>query len=195
MEVGAGIQANRGVLSLLIGLIAEFKASVRASSVNKVEYRKVLDKSITILKANCNILINEISMALRNKGKKLLLIIEDMDKGDIAKVQNIFFNHSGILSELNTRMIFTMSISTLTSTSRGEIKGRFDLATLPMLKVKEESGADFGKGIQAIRKIVEKRADLSLFESGILNNMIVRSGGGASRPLWDDRDCGDVGGL
>ena len=177
MEVGAGIQANRGVLSLLIGLIAEFKASIRASSVNKVEYRKVLDKSITILKANCNILINEISMALRNKGKKLLLIIEDMDKGDIAKVQNIFFNHSGILSELNTRMIFTMSISTLTSTSRGEIKGRFDLATLPMLKVKEESGADFDKGIQAIRKIVEKRADLSLFESGILNNMIVRSGG------------------
>ena len=74
LEVQAGIKANQGVLSLLIGLIAEFKAAIRASSNNKTIYREELEKRVTILKANCNVLINAIEMGLKKRIRNSCLL-------------------------------------------------------------------------------------------------------------------------
>ncbi|MBI4652450.1 hypothetical protein HY745_14480 [Candidatus Desantisbacteria bacterium] len=98
---------------MLIGLYAEYKAAVKTGSNNKTEYREELDKKISVLKAYCNILINEIEIALKKENKYLLLVIEDLDKADTSKIHEIFFKHSGILSELNTKIIFTVSIQVL----------------------------------------------------------------------------------
>lgn len=183
MEVAAGLKADRGILSLLVGLIAEFKASVKSSSENKKEYRKKLEQKISLLKAYCNILINDIEIALKKQGKRLLVIIEDLDKADTAKVHDIFFRHSGILSELNTRIIFTVSIFALTTPYLAELGGRFDSVSLPMLKVCERSGDPFEKGQAMMKKIVEMRADLALFD-GVLDDMI-RDSGGVLRDLFE----------
>jgi hypothetical protein len=177
MEVAAGLKADRGILSLFLGLIAEFKASVRSASTNKVEYRQKLEKRISVLRSYCNVLINEIEIKLRKQDKWLLLIIEDLDKAEISKIREIFFEHSGILSELNTRIIFTVSVFAFLTPSLADLKSKFRMVRLPMLKVKDNSRKDFEEGINAIERIVGKRTELSLFENGLLRKIILRSGG------------------
>lgn len=177
MEVAAGLKADRGILSLFLGLIAEFKAAVRSASTKKTEYRQKLEKRITLLRAYCNILINEIEIKLREQGKRLLLIIEDLDKAEIPKIREIFFEHSGILAELNTRIVFTVSVFALLTPNLADLKNKFRMVRLPMLKVKEKSRKDFKEGIAAMEKIVGRRTELSLFEAGLLPRVILRSGG------------------
>lgn len=184
LEVQAGIKANQGVLSLLIGLIAEFKAAIRASSKSKTEYREELEKRVTILKANCNVLINEIEMGLQKKNKRLLLVVEDMDKADTRRVQEILCKHSGILAELNTRIMFVVSIFALTTPILADITSRFDMVSLPMIKVREKSGGTFKAGVDTIKAVIERRAEPVLFEKDVIG-LLIDNCGGVFRDLFE----------
>lgn len=184
LEVQAGIKANQGVLSLFIGLIAEFKAAIRASSSNKTVYRNELEKRVSILKASCNVLINEIEIGLKTKNKRLLLVIEDMDKADTRNVHEIFCRHSGILTELNTRMIFVVSMFALTTPNLADITGRYTMVSLPMIKVREKNGTPFNAGIDTIKSVIERRAEPALFEKDVIG-LLIDNCGGVFRDLFE----------
>ncbi|MBF0475131.1 MAG: AAA family ATPase [Deltaproteobacteria bacterium] len=177
LEVEAGLKANRGVLSSLIGLFAVIKTDIKAETSKKREYRKNLENKISLLKAHCDLLTGEVDRALGRQGKRLLVIIEDMDKVETTRSREIFFRHSGILSELQVSVIFAVSISALFTPEGADIAGRFRIVSLPMLKVCDRSGARFDPGIQVIKQIVGRRAELSLFAEGVLDTMIDRCGG------------------
>lgn len=177
-EVEAGLKASRGMLGHVLGIIAEFKASVKAGSEQKKEYREKIEPSISLLKTNCNILINEIEKALMDKGKRLLIIIEDLDKVEPLRIQEIFGKRSGILAEINTKIIYTVSIFSLSTPNLRDMMGRFHIQSLPMIKVNEKGGLkEHDSGIDAIRRIVNKRVAADLFEEKILTALIVNSGG------------------
>lgn len=175
LEVNAGLHAKTGILSPLIGIIAEFKASIKASSRQKVEYRQKIEQRISLLTANCNILINDIEIALRKQDKRLLIIIEDIDKVDIVKVRDIFFKSCGSYEALNTRIIFTISIFALMCPERAD--SIFDEVRLPMPKIKNRDQSRYEKGYDAITEILKKRTDLSLFEEKVIDKIIFNSGG------------------
>lgn len=177
LEVGAGLKANRGILSLMIGLVAEFKAAIKSATSKKSEFRRKIEERINILKGYCNVLINEIHLSLKKHNKQLLVIIEDMDKAETDKIHDIFFGHSGVISELNTHIIFTVHIAHLTTPGIASIKGNYNIVRLPMLKVKNQDRSLYRRGLDIIKKIVEKRSDISLFEENVLDEMIERSGG------------------
>ena len=177
LDAKAGVKADKGILSSLIGLIAEFKAVIKAASSNKTEYRLKIEKKIALLTKYCNLMINEITQNLKKQGKKLLIVIEDIDKVEIPRAHEIFFEHSGILYELNVRIIFTVSIVVLATHYRADITDRFKIVNLPMLKTTDMDGNKFDKGYEVINEIVKRRADLSLFAEGVLEKMIERSGG------------------
>lgn len=177
LEVGAGIKTDKGVLSLLVGLVAEFKAAVKSSTSRKTEFRQKIEQRINILKGYCNILINEIHLKLLAEKRRLLIIVEDMDKADVGKIRDIFFQHSGVISELNARVIFTVHIAHLTTPNIADIRARYQIVRLPMLKVRQRDGVPYTRGVEAIRDIVGRRAESDLFEPDILDRMIDRSGG------------------
>lgn len=177
LDGGAGLKADKGILSSLIGLIAEFKTAIKASSSNKTEYRLKIEQKIGLLTKYCNIALNEITLNLKKQGKKLLIVIEDIDKTETTIAHDIFFKHSGILSELNVSIIFAVSIFTLTTPFLADIRDRFKLVNLPMLKTTDRKGKKFDRGHKVITEIVKKRADISLFADGVLEKMIERSGG------------------
>ncbi len=177
VEVGAGLKTDRGILSLMVGLIAEFKAAIKSSTSLKKEFRRKIEERINILKGYCNVLINEIHFQLKKQGKQLLVVIEDMDKGEINTIHDIFFKHSGVITELNTRVIFTVHIAHLTTPSVADIRGRYNIVRLPMLKVKNQDRSLYNPGLDIINRIVEKRADVALFQERVLERMIERSGG------------------
>ena len=184
-EVQAGIKASRGVLGSLLGIIAEFKASIRAGTDQKTEYRKKIEPRISLLKANCNILINSVEKALHPKGKELLLLIEDLDKVDPQRIQDIFSKRSGVLSEINTKIIYTVSIFSLSTPVLRDMMGRFQIQSLPMVKVNTKEGAENDAGIDAIHQIVAKRMDTTLFESDAALRSLILNSGGVLRDLFE----------
>jgi len=157
VEVGAGLKTNRGVLSLMIGLIAEFKAAIKSATSLKKEFRRKVEERINVLKGYCNVLINEIRPKLEKQGKQLLVVIEDMDKAEMSTIHDIFFGHSGVITDLNTRIIFTVHIAHLTTPSVADIRSRYNIVRLPMLKVKNQDSSLYHRGIDIIRQIVEKK--------------------------------------
>lgn len=59
----------------------------------------------------------------------------------------------------------------------------FITKTLPMIKIETIEGQSFAEGIAIMKEIIKKRADLTLFEAGVLEHLI-RYTGGSLRDLF-----------
>lgn len=64
----------------------------------------------------------------------------------------------------------------------------FITKTLPMIKIESIDGQPFEDGIHVIQEIVEKRADLTLFEDDVLDQMIQYTAG-SYRKLANVYEC------
>ena len=74
-------------------------------------------------------------------------------------------------------VIYTFPIGLSYDTKYVAMEGYFISKTLPMIKIETIEGQLFGEGIDIIRQIVEKRADMTLFEEHVLEKLIQYTGG------------------
>ncbi len=74
-------------------------------------------------------------------------------------------------------VIYTFPIGLSYDARYAAMEGYFISKTLPMIKIETIEGQPFGEGIGIIRQIVEKRADLTLFEEEVLEKLIQFTGG------------------
>ena len=74
-------------------------------------------------------------------------------------------------------VIYTFPISLSYDARFAAMESYFVTKTLPMIKIETIENEPFEEGTQIIRNIVEKRADLELFEEDVLDRMIQYSGG------------------
>lgn len=171
-------------IPFLAKFFAKFAASAKSSSSLKEVLKKEIEPRLSDLIFHCNTLLWEIKNQLKKINKKgLVIIMEDLDKAGITNSQNIFYDHSAQLTQLNCHCIFTFPIALLYNISFNAIKSNYNKdIVLPMIKVFNRDGSDNIKGIEIMRAIVAKRMDLELFKTpDILNKMIKYSGG----CLWD----------
>jgi len=132
-----------------------------------------------------NDFIDNVTMAYKQTGKMPLLILEDLDKLDIAVAEELFLKRKNILTGFNIHIIYTFPIFLHYSGSFNEIAGVFDHhKLLSMLKVSNKDESPNETGREIIRKIVEKRADRQLFQPEALDFLIEKSGG-SLRHLFD----------
>ena len=80
-------------------------------------------------------------------------------------------------------VIYTFPIGLSYDTRFSAMESYFITKTLPMIKIETIDNQPFQEGIDIIREIVEKRADLSLFETGVLE-MLIQYTGGSLRDLF-----------
>jgi hypothetical protein len=177
LESGLKVGVNIPFLAKFFG---KFKSAAKSSVTVKETLTKLIEPRLSELIDNCNRLIVEIKTKLPRINKQgLVIIFEDMDKLDIQKGEDIFFNHSKQLKLLKCHTIFTFPLPLLYHIKFRPIKNNFDgTFILPMIKVSEKNGLPFEDGIDAMRAIVRQRMELSLFgNSDILTQMIRTSGG------------------
>lgn len=181
-EQGSEAQAEVGVgvpefLSKIYGIMARVTSMIKLSASDRTEIRQEVHLRILQLKTNCDAIINEINNKLSPTGKKLLVIVEDLDKVELNKLNEIFFQHSGILSEIGTRIIYTVPIFLTNSNKRKILDGRFSIVTLPMIKICEMDGGVYGEGRERLRRIVWSRIEKDILEEDLLNEAIGKTGG------------------
>lgn len=98
-------------------------------------------------------------------------------------------------------MIYTFPIGLSYDARFSAMESYFVAETLPMIKIETIDNKPYRKGIEIIRKMVGKRADLQLFEAAVLEKLIQYTGGSlrdlfhainASAKRADRRDSGTI---
>ena len=119
-------------------------------------------------------------------GQEILVIIDDLDKLDLAVVRDIYQAHIKALFQPNFRIILTIPISALReipllSTLEGETNDSIVSMTVPKLFPKKEArqpnAVPFAETTSILREILSKRISSDLLEPETADQIILYSGG------------------
>ena len=175
-SIEAGLEAKTpGLLKILLSLFAKVSAEIKIGETTRKEIHSTVERRIS----NWVQYIRYIADAIARKlgGKRPILIIEDVDKIDPKYVWELFYNYVAILSQMSFPVIYTFPISLSYSPKCSALDGYFTKKTLPMIKIRDAEGKRHRSGMDAIRRIVAKRADIKLFDAATLTLMIDKTGG------------------
>lgn len=180
-DIEAGAAAETPGIFQVLKVFAKIKADLKLNEETRKEYRK----KISVRSSEWMGLLRGLSGEITEKtgGKAPVIIFEDLDKLNPEDAWNVFYNYAAVLSGMPFPVIYTFPIGLSYDTRFAAMEGYFTPKTLPMIKIETIDGRPYDEGIAVIREIVAKRADLALFEEGILNSLI-RYSGGSLRDLF-----------
>ncbi|MDR1544939.1 MAG: tetratricopeptide repeat protein [Prevotellaceae bacterium] len=170
VEAGMGLDLNA-----IVNIFAKGKMGIQYNTETIAEIKSRIKKNNEDWFNCIDFLCEKI---YEQKKKRPIIIFENFDKIiDISKVLDIF--KSGYISseKIRTYCIFTFPIGLTYNPLMGQIQHYFEQFTFPMIEVKKRNGETNETGVDAIKKIIEKRADLNLFEEGCLDLLIEKTGG------------------
>lgn len=175
-SIETGISAETpGILKNILSIFAKMKADLKFNEETRREYRK----KISVRSSEWIGLLSRVSEAICAKtgGKCPIIIFEDLDKLNPEDAWKVFYNYAAILSGMPFPVIYTFPIGLSYDARFSAMESYFVTKTLPMIKIETIEGQIFRDGIAVIKEIVGKRADLDLFEPGVLENLIQYTGG------------------
>lgn len=180
-EVGAAsIEAGMsvGTKSIFAGILNVF-ANIKTDLKYNEETRKEYRKKIRVRSSEWIGILGQVAETIARKaeGKRPIIIFEDLDKLNPEDAWEVFYHYVAILSGMKFPVIYTFPIGLSYDTRFSAIESYFITKTLPMIKIETIDNQPFQDGIDIIRHIVEKRADLSLFQAGVLERLIQYTGG------------------
>jgi len=178
--VGTGIDSESSLWGKLLGLKAKVFAEAKYAGAREqktVEYRL---NNISELVEIANQIIESCNDFLTQATKKQWLIVwEDFDKDGIPKdsIRQLFLEYGHIFNDLNAHMITNIPITLGYS---GEARGVIDEAPRYLLHdspVFDKEHKPHKQGRDVLRAVLERRMDISLIENGVLERLLVASGG------------------
>ncbi len=178
--VGLGVDTSGSLWDKFIGIKAKAYAEAKYAGARErktVEYRlNKISELVQIANHICEACNDSL---IRNTEKQWLIIWEDFDKEGVPKdsIRQLFLEYGHIFSDLNAHMITNIPVALGYS---GEARGIIDEAPHYLLHdspVFDKDHQPHQQGRQALRQVLEKRMDLELFDDGILDRLLVASGG------------------
>ncbi|MCK4763413.1 MAG: AAA family ATPase [Candidatus Aminicenantes bacterium] len=156
-------------------VVAEARGELHSEKGTKTEKVWEQEPDINNLIMSLNRLIKNIQEETK---KELIIIIDDIDKLDLADAENLFLRYSRTMTALNCKIIYTVPISLLYSHHYRQFESFYHRSyLLPISRVKNKDGSDNEAGIREMQKIIAKRISPKLFAEGALKKAILASGG------------------
>ncbi|WP_019487006.1 hypothetical protein [Kamptonema formosum] len=164
----------------LLGII---KGKLQADAVTRTEIKEELGKNFADLIGR----INEIAVAIENSvNKDILVIIDDLDKLDLALIGNIYRDNIKALLSPQFRVIFTIPIAVvrninLRSTISTETDNKIQIMPVSKLFAKGENRQLNPIALEQTNllflDILQKRLSSRLIEPEIAQQIVFKSGG------------------
>jgi hypothetical protein len=178
LELKAGAKASTGGWLFGLGeLFAKISSDIKFRSATQTSFVEVVRKKPGDLIEQVNRVLESVQDALKLQEKRLLIIVEDLDKLSIADARSVFVENSNLLTGVQANIIYTIPIFTFYSPDASAMKAAFDRDfSLPMIKVLNPDGSH-AKGFQIVKKIVHRRVDKTAIEDDGLNLLIEKTGG------------------
>ena len=156
-------------------LVGELGVGFKTDATVRTEVRKRLEPGIREIVENIDIL----ATTIKNKTKKApLLIIDDIEKVDMAVAEDIFYGHAQTLGRPNLHMIFLFPRA-MTYTNKGRLVANqlSNPIHLPNIMTSDREGHPNDSSLDLLRQIIFKRMDSSLFEPDAFNYLLKTSNG------------------
>lgn len=165
-----------------IGLGAGFTAIVKLSGKIGTQ---VTTREITrdVIKPRMSDLIDAINKIIADAeeklGKKLLVIIDDLDKVNLEKAEELFYGHGAELTQPLCKVIYTIPQPLLFSNKiRQIVLQYFDgHEVLGNIKLHNRNGEVSSEGYEVIKEVAQKRMNEDLITEEALSSAIEFSGG------------------
>ncbi len=156
-------------------LAAEFEAKFSQESSTRAAVREQMKGRVAELVDKLDFVARQV----RDKYKRpVLFFIENTDKPDLNQARELFVEHTHTLTNFQAAAIYTFPVGLRYSTDFTLIKDHFDHDfVLPNIKVSHGDGSDAPEGIKCLRAVIEKRAELTLFDPNALDTLVHASGG------------------
>ena len=194
IKVGAEAKAQ-GTIPFVAKLSAWITSQFKASTQHKVTIRRIMERDITRLITDTNLLLDNAREKLRKAAARsgrgprdLLIIIDNLDRVPPDVGERLVFQHGDFLKQLRANVIYTIPVSVLHSTKGLErVFPKHDI--LPMIKVlrwqARKIHLDWDEtGVDALVGAVDKRIDTqAVFENDVLVRELARQSGGCLRHL------------
>ncbi|MCH5263875.1 MAG: ATP-binding protein [Lachnospiraceae bacterium] len=183
LDVEGGFKAGIKLMSVL-EIMAGIKGILKSSEETKRQIRQCINPRSSELMSRIKEVIDNLEEELQRKNypKLPFIILDGLDKIPLEQARKIFKENGSKFSELPIHLLVTFPIAlTYTEEYRNIQIWLPNPEKLPMIKLKnwvnDHYELEYTEGIEVMRKIVEKRADLSLFEENVLDLLICQTGG------------------
>jgi len=184
-ELVAQLETNvkvEGGIPFLAKLFASFTAAAKTNATYKDSLRIVIRNTFTQFADAFNSFLRSAEKALLDagKGRRILFVIDSTDKLSSDDTKRFFVDDAEQLLAIEALMLYTAPLSLKYD---GIPLGKVDDIVLPVIKLKERDGTAYASGCNAMRSMLLRRADESVFSDSALIDMIVESSGGHPREL------------
>jgi len=186
VEAGTGIKASTppllsALLSAFVSVKSDAKLSAGTRAVTKEKLEKRTSEWLDYTKLMANVIFAEC------EGNQPVIIFEGLDKIPIP--ENIFkILQFAALAQMPFSVIYTFPMSQCYSPQFSSIRDSYACHILPMIRVSNIDRSENSGGLAVIREIVEKRAELALFDGEVGNDVLehlIRKTGGSLRHLFE----------
>ncbi|MEH2013210.1 P-loop NTPase fold protein [Nostoc sp.] len=173
-------------------LMVKLLAQIKGSDKQKTTIRQTLEKDLSRLKADINLLLGDAFVKLRKKlpqCKGLLIIFDNMDRVPPMVAEHLFFDYAAQLQELDCTIIYTVPISVLCSPKNPLNQFDGNPHIVPMVNIyefeRDRCHLNYNQtGLEAVASVIEKRVDIdAVFASRQELLDLAKASGGHVRQL------------
>ncbi len=156
-------------------LVAELEIKMGTESYTRTQVKNKFEGRIAELLDQ----VKHLSQLLEAKlERKVLLIVEDLDKLDVAIVRELFLDHAQTLTAPYPSMIYSFPVEMRYENAYKQIEQSFDHPyVLPNIGLKHRDGTANANARETMWNILLRRVEPELFAAGVLDQAITWSGG------------------
>ncbi len=172
----AATQSDGEIQAKLSLLIGEITVKMQHSPDDRKQLRAHVHEQMTQLITDMDWIVQEAEAVA---SKRLLIIIEDLDKVDLQAATRIFHGHAASLNRPTATIIYTFPVALRYSAHYGIIRENFNnqVFTLHNIHSHQRNEDPDSQGIAALCDIVRKRLEEHLIDDGTLRGIAFYSGG------------------
>ncbi|MBN1900770.1 hypothetical protein JW926_05520, partial [Candidatus Sumerlaeota bacterium] len=155
--------------------MAELESRIGREYVTREKAREEAEKRVSEMINQMGDISLKIQKAL---SKKILFMVEDLDKFDLKETQDLFLGHSKTLTSPDVNIVYTFPVSMRYASEFMQIQKAFDgKFSLPNIALKKRNGDLNEDGWECSREILSRRIRDNLFDPGAKDLAIKLSGG------------------
>ncbi|MEG3439882.1 ATP-binding protein [Pannus brasiliensis CCIBt3594] len=164
-------------------LLTYFKGILKANSIIRDEIKQKYERRISDLVAQINIIASAIQS---QSDKEILVIVDDLDKIDLAQVRDIFQSHIKAIMLPGFRIIMTIPIAalrevalkaTLQTETNGQIVQMPVYKLFKQVEIRLDNRHPDPEALARLKETITKRVDPRLIEPDTLEKICIYSGG------------------
>ena len=180
-EVRAGIETKSGIPGL-VRLFASLTTAFKSGATYKTEWRTEIRNRFSDLARAFNGLIRATEATVRNAGRaeRVVFVLDGTDKLSGGDTKQFFVFDIEQLLAIEALVVYA---APLHMQYEGLLSGKLGTIMLPMIKLEEENRTPCQAGLDAVRDLLLRRADRSLFAGDTEIDRLVAACGGHPREL------------